>query len=310
LSHSGPLVTIIVPTLNQGRFIRESLQSCLNQDHRPLEVLVVDGGSSDETLSILRAMDAPELKWTSKPDQGVVDAVNRGLARATGDFLAIQSSDDILLPGAISAATKVLAGDPAVGLVYGDVEHVDAESKLTGRDVQGEFDLAEYVGRFMYVPQAGAVFTRAALKALGGWREAFSYAADADFWLRLAVLFHVRKLHRTVARYRYHPGQRDTHRARIARDWEGAVRNLIACGRLNARQRRFAEMGIHLARYRYAADGDWRTRTRELYAAVLANPAAVKDPRFPKRELLPGRDPIWSGLSRLKRKLGIKPRGV
>jgi glycosyltransferase involved in cell wall biosynthesis len=300
-----------VPSLNQGRFIRESLHSCLDQDFRPLELLVLDGGSEDQTLSILREMETrPELRWASEPDEGVVDAVNRGLTRATGDFLAIQSADDVLLPGAISAAVEALAADRAAGLSYGDVEHIDSESRVTGQDVQGPFDLADYVGRFMYVPQPGAVFTRAALAAVGGWRSAFSYAADADFWMRVALRFRVRKLARKVGRYRYHPAQRDTQRARIARDWEGAVRDLMATGRLDRRQRRFAAMGIHLARYRYAPEGHWRTRTRELYAALLANPGALADPRFPKRELLPGRDPIWSVLSRVKRRLGIKPRAA
>jgi glycosyltransferase involved in cell wall biosynthesis len=301
-------VSIVVPSFNQGSFIRETLASCLGQDYRPLEVLVLDGGSTDQTLSILRGIHAPELQWFSEPDRGVVDAVNKGLARATGEFITIQSSDDVFLPGAIAEAVKALQANPAAGLVYGDVELIDANSILIGADVQGGFDLAEYLGRLMYVPQPGTVFTRAARDAIGGWRESFSYTADADFWLRLAVKFPVVKAHRTVARYRYHAGQRDRQRARIARDWECAVRDVIANCRLTGRERRYAEMGIHLARYRYAPDGDWPGRTRALYAAALANPAAVLDPRFPRRELLPGRDPIWRFLSGVKRMLGIPPR--
>lgn len=308
-SRLSTVVSIVIPSFNQGRFIREALVSSLAQDHRPLEVLVIDGGSTDDTLSVLRSVAAPELHWWSEPDRGVVDAVNKGLARAKGDILTIQSSDDVFLPGAVGAAVEALKEDPSAAFVYGDVEYIDEDSVVIGEDVQGCFDLGDYLARLMYVPQPGTFFTRAALEAAGGWREDFSYVADADFWVRLAVRFPVLKLSRKVARYRYHAHQRDRQRARIARDWEGAIRDLLATTRLTSRQRRCALMGIHLARYKYADDADWLGRTRSLYAALRENPLAFADRRIPKKELIPAREPIWRVLSRVKRKLGLKPRG-
>lgn len=305
-----PLVSIIVPSFNQGRFIAETLRSCLDQDYRPLEILVLDGGSTDETVSVLRSFDAPELYWWSEPDRGVVDAVNKGMVKAQGKYISIQSSDDTFLPGAVGAAVQALEDAPDAGLVYGDVEHIDAESRVTGADLQGTFDLAEYLGRLMYVPQPGTFFTREAMSAVGGWREEVSYAADADFWLRIATRFRVLKIDRLVARYRYHPDQRDAQRARIGQDWEQAVTALLASDVLDARQRRYARMGIHLARYHYAPDADWMARTCALYRGLIVNPRAVRDRRFPKRELLPGRDPIWRRLSLIKRALGFRPRAA
>jgi len=305
---SQPLVSIIIPSYNQGKFIRETIQSCLDQDYWPIEIIVQDGASSDETVEVLKSFNAPELFWQSEPDKGVVDAVNLGISRARGDILTIQSSDDVFLPGAISAAVVALQQNPQAGLVYGDVKHIDADSSVTGEDVQGDLDLAGYLGRFMYIPQPGTCFTRAALEGSMGWRAAYSYAADADFWMRIVTRFPTCKLHRFVAAYRYHPDQRDTQKARIARDWEGAITDLLAGARLNARERRYARMGIHLAKYRYAPESDWGYRTRELYAALLANPFAIFDRRFPKRDLFPGRTPIWAMLSRIKRALGFKPR--
>ena len=303
-----PLVSIIIPSFNQGRFIRETIQSCLDQDYRPIEIIVQDGASKDATLDVLKSFAAPELSWLSESDQGVVDAVNRGLKRARGEIITIQSSDDVFLPGAISAAVAALQQNPEAGLVYGDVKLIDAESVVTGADVQGGFDLAEYLGRFMYIPQPGTCFTRAALEAGVGWREAYSYAADADFWLQIVTRYPACKLDCFVAAYRYHPDQRDTEKARIASDWAGSISDHLRNGRMNASQRRYARMGIHLARYRYAPESDWGYRTRQLYAAWLANPLAVFDRRFPKRELFPGRTPIWALLSRIKRALGFRPR--
>lgn len=303
-----PLLTVIVPSFNQGRFIRETLESCLAQEWRPLEVLVLDGGSKDETAEVLRSFRAPELRWWSEPDKGVVDAVNKGLALAAGDIITIQSSDDVFLPGALTAAVQALNASPEAGLVYGDVELIDAQSNMIGADEQGGFDLAEYLGRLQYIPQPGSCFTRAAMQAVGFWREGVSYAADADFWMRIACRFPVVKLPRRVAQYRYHDEQRDTQRARIARDWTQAVSDLLGTGLLDSRQRRYARMGIHLAAHRYAAPGAWRERTAAVYAALLSNPAALRDPRFPKRDLFPGRDPLWAFMSRIKRKLGFAPR--
>jgi glycosyltransferase involved in cell wall biosynthesis len=303
-----PLVSIVVPSYNQGRYIRETIDSCLAQDYRPLEIVVMDGGSRDGTVAVLNSYTAPELRWRSEPDGGVVDAVNKGLRAARGDILTIQSSDDVFLPGAVSAAVKALAGAPQAGFVFGDVELIDADSKLIGVDVIDDFDLDAYLGRLQYVPQPGTCFTRPALDAVGGWRDGVSFAADADFWLRIACRFPVVKLRRRLARYRYHDEQRDTQKAKIARDWKQAVGDLIASGALDAHQQRYARMGMHLADYRYAPPGAWQERTRALYAAALRNPWAVLDPRFPKRELLPGRDPLWALLSRIKRRLGFTPR--
>jgi len=237
-----PLVSIIVPSFNQGTFISETIRSCLAQDYRPLEILVCDGGSDDNTTAVLRAFDAPELRWWSEPDRGVVDAVNKGLARAGGDILTIQSSDDVFLPHAISSMVSALLAEPSPGLVYGDVELIDAESTLIGRDVQGQFDLCAYLGRLEYIPQPGSCFTRAAYAATGGWRDSVSYAADADFWMRIASRFPVVHVSRVVARYRYHDEQRDRQRLHIERDWIAAVDDLMKSGLLTRRQRRFARM--------------------------------------------------------------------
>ncbi|MBK8742588.1 MAG: hypothetical protein IPM02_25240 [Betaproteobacteria bacterium] len=182
--------------------------------------------------------------------------------------------------------------------------------RLIGADIQGEFDFAAYLGRFQYIPQPGTCFTRAAMLATGQWRDKVSYAADADFWMRMASRFPTMKLNQRVARYRYHTGQRDTQRAQIARDWAIAVSDLLRQNVLDRRQSRYARMGIYLAHYRYAKPECWWVRTRMLYGALFANPVAVLDQRFPKRELLPARDPLFRFLSRVKRKLGFRPRSA
>ena len=111
---AAPLLSVIVPSYNQGQYLGATLDSIFAQDYRPLEVLVVDGASSDNSVDLLRdyAGRHPELRWWSEPDSGVVEAVNKGLDRARGEFAAIQSSDDIYHPGALREAVEI---DPRKG---------------------------------------------------------------------------------------------------------------------------------------------------------------------------------------------------
>ena len=306
---NNSLVTIIVPSFNQGRFIKETLDSILSQDYRPIEVLVIDGASTDQTVAVLESFsNVSELKWWSEADGGVTDAVNKGLARAQGSIIGIQSSDDVYLPGAISAAVDFMQAHRDIALAYGDVELIDENSMVTGRDVLEAFDLKYYLGRFTYIPQPSAFFRRDVIEQIGGWRPEVSYAADADLWMRIAVRHKAARIERLMARYRYHSDQRDTQKAKIARDWEKMIRDLLAANDFDGSMRRFAEMGIYLAKHRYTPESDWKRRTRFLYQAAAANPRAVFHPCFPRRELFPGREPIWKFLSRMKRRLGFRPR--
>jgi len=307
-SRDGALLSIIIPSYNQGTFIADTIDSILSQDYRPIEVLVIDGASKDGTVAVLESYrGAPELTWWSEPDGGVVDAVNKGLARARGEVIGIQSSDDVYLPGAFSAVMQDLAADPGLALVYGDVEYIDAQSRVTGRTNLPRFDFHEYVGKLSFIPQPAAFFTAAGARAAGRWREDVSYAADAEFFLRLLAGSKAKKIDRLVARYRYHEGQRDKAGLRIAKDWERSIES-YARG-TDRSLRRFARSGIALTRYHYTPEGDWVRRTLDLYRAIAINPALLRRREIrAERELIPGRYPIWRLLSRLKRLLGFNPR--
>lgn len=302
-----PLISIVIPSYNQGRYIRETIDSVLEQDYRPIEVLVFDGASNDETVDVLKSYDVPELQWWSERDRGVVDAVNKGLVRARGDIVAIQSSDDVYVPGALAAVVDAFREIPGLGLVYGDVEYIDADSCVGGRTYLPPFTLHEYVGKLNYIPQPAAFFTAEAMRATGEWRADISYAADAEFFLRIAMRFSVKKLDRILARYRYHDEQRDQAAERIVRDWHTAIEPLTRSS--DRRLRRYARSSIDLTRIRYTPDSQWLRRTIAAYHALMINPAVIRSADFRAiRDLLPARYPIWRLLSQIKRRLGFRPR--
>jgi len=301
------LLSVIVPSFNQGQYIRETLDSILAQEHRPLEVLVIDGGSTDDTVDVLRSYgDLPELQWWSEPDQGVVDAVNKGLARVKGELVGIQSSDDAYAPGAFTPVVEAFRAAPELGLVYGDVEYIDAASRTTGCTHLPPFDLRQYIGKRTYIPQPAAFFTAAAMRAAGPWRADVSYAADAEFFLRIAERFPVRKLDRTLARYRYHPAQRDKEATRIPRDWAKAIEPWTR--HPDALTRRSARAGIWMVHHAYTPETRWARRTYLLYRMIAADPSLLRHPDVRIRELIPLGSPLMRLLSRLKQSLGFRPR--
>lgn len=299
-----PLVSIVIPSFNQGRYIRETIDSTLAQDYRPIEVLVFDGGSKDDTLDVLKSYHGiPELQWWSEPDRGVVDAVNKGLARVRGEIVAIQSSDDIYVPGAFRAVLDEFRHSSAA-LVYGDVEYIDAQSQVGGRTNLPPFDLRQFIGKRTFIPQPAAFFTAEAMRRAGKWRDDISYAADSEFYLRIATQSPVRKIDRVLARYRYHDDQRDKAAARVPRDWAKAIEPWTKSP--DRATRRAARSGIDFVRIRYTPERRWARRTMLVWHALLVNPPLIVDEEFraANPDLLPGRYPIFRTLVWLKRYAG------
>src|SRR5260221_5302272 len=124
------LVSIVTPSYNQGKFIRETIESVLTQDYANIEYWVIDGGSTDETLGILQQYENdPRFHWISEPDKGQSDAINKGWSRCQGDVLAWLCSDDLYCPGAIRTQVDYLLSHPDVDAVYGDVLFVDVDNR-------------------------------------------------------------------------------------------------------------------------------------------------------------------------------------
>lgn len=302
-----PLISVVVPSFNQGGFIRRTIESCLEQDYRPIEIVVIDGASTDNTVAVLESFGAvPELRWVSETDKGVVDAVNKGLARARGEIACIQSSDDFFLPGCFSAVAEEFRRNPSAGLVFGDVERVDADGNISFSPRQPPYTLARLLARELFVYQPTAFFRRDLALRLGGWNPEIPYVPDLDLWMRLAFHAPVVQCRAVLAAYRTHPGQRDRHRDRIYRDY---LRMLAISKELAAAPLRLklaAKAGAALLKFRYG--GPWTNAqlTAAAWTALLCRPALLFSAALPRHRLVPG----YFALTGLRRKLLGAGRGA
>jgi glycosyltransferase involved in cell wall biosynthesis len=201
------LVSVVTPSLNQARYLREAIESVRAQTYDPVEHIVVDGGSTDGTLDILAEYEG--LRWTSEPDDGQSQAVNKGFAMARGDVFGWLNADDAYEPHAVAEA---LAGIQGVGFVYADVTRVN-DDHLEPRRIRSRptWDFWTEVNEGNGVFSPSVFFTREAFEAVGGLDESLHLAMDYDLWLKIGARYGARHLDRVWAFQRIH-GEAKTFR--------------------------------------------------------------------------------------------------
>jgi len=184
-----PRLTVITPSLNQGRYLERTLRSVLDQGHPDVEYIVVDGGSTDDSVEILQRFDDRIDFWVSEPDSGQANAINKGLARATGDVVAYINSDDYYLPGAFATALSAFGESTAVRWVAGTCRYVhpDGTVEVLLRPTRPQRPRARLVHDTWYVAQASSFWRREVFEEFGPLREDLHFVFDTEFGLRLAL---------------------------------------------------------------------------------------------------------------------------
>jgi len=177
-------VSVVTPSLNQGRFIGRTLQSVADQGPVVGEHYVVDGGSTDATVALLQAAPGP-VRWLSEADGGQADAVNKAIAGTGGDIIAWINSDDIYYPGAIARVVRYFAEHPEVDVVYGCADHIDEHDAVIAPYPVEPFAL-ERLYQTCFICQPAAFFRRRCIATHGALDERLHFCMDYEFWLRLA----------------------------------------------------------------------------------------------------------------------------
>ncbi|MBI9049648.1 MAG: glycosyltransferase [Anaerolineaceae bacterium] len=197
-------VTIVTPSFNQAKFLERTIQSVLNQDYDDLEYIIIDGGSDDGSVDIIRKYEDRLAYWISEKDLGQTDAINKGFAKASGEVLAWLNSDDTYEPGAIKEAVIYLEEHPEVGLLYGDGNFIDTENRIIGQFPSRQTDYQRLRNGYVHICQQSAFFRADLWRKVAPLDPSFYFAMDYDLWVRLANISEVKYVQKLWANFRLH----------------------------------------------------------------------------------------------------------
>ena len=279
MESESPLVSIVMPSFNQVSYLETALRSVLEQDYPNVELIVIDGGSTDGSLEILKRYDDRLAHWQSRPDKGQADAINQGLRRSNGEFVAWLNSDDVYLPEAIREAVEALQSNPDVGMVYADGYMVDAELKLLDRHTYPQVNLIDLLC-FEVILQPAVFMRRQALEEIGLLNQFYNLILDHELWVRIASHYPLKHVSRFWCLERTHAAAKTiaqsdafVDEARKLIDWAWQQPNMKE--QMTANKNR-VDAGLKIFSARRLIDaGQFRGAFRLLIKATWIHPRSV-----------------------------------
>jgi GT2 family glycosyltransferase len=267
-------IGIVTPSLNQGRYIRKAIASVLSQKVQNLEYVVIDGGSSDETLDSLRSFDA-KLRWVSEPDRGTADAINKGFKLVGGDILGWLNSDDLYYEGALETVQEFFERNPDVDLVYGDANHVDEKGNFIEKYPTESWSWERF-HEICFISQPATFFRRRLVHEFGGLDSRYPHCVDYELWIRWAKAgAKYQHLPKTLAATRLHSEAKTVAKRRACHE---DINNIL--------RDHFGKVPLRwILNYAYAAADDRGTpREQQLrFAGALVKESVIAAARWNRR---------------------------
>lgn len=227
-----PKISVVTCSYGQARYLDATLRSVIEQGYGKLEYIVVDGGSQDGSVDIIRGHAAALAWWVSEPDRGQTDALIKGFAHANGDIQGWLCSDDLLLPGALAEVARFFERHPEVDAVYGDSVWIDAAGNFLRCKREIAFDRFVMLFDHNYIPQPSMFWRRSLYERVGGLDPRFNLAMDNDLWERFSRHGRIAHLPVYLSCMRYYPAQKTRAMRPQGMREDAEIRSRDALGRV------------------------------------------------------------------------------
>lgn len=214
---SWPKISVVTPSFNQGQFLERTILSVLNQNYPNLEYTIMDGGSTDDSVEIIKKYEKYLAHWVSEKDGGQADAIRKAFNCSAGEILAYLNSDDTYNPDALKEVACAFAKDPTADLVFGNTNFIDTNDDVAGecRFTKFHFSTLIYEGTCLHQP--AAFWTRHAYDGVGGLNPCYRFCMDYDFFCRLGKNGRFRHIRETLANFRVHEAAKSSTISHVGR---------------------------------------------------------------------------------------------
>lgn len=222
-----PKLTIITPSYNQADYLERTILSVLNQNYPNLEYIIVDGGSTDHSVEVIKKYESYLTYWVSEKDRGQVHAINKALAKATGDWISFQNSDDVYFAGTFERFGKAATEQPA-DILYGDLFMITPDDEVTEILKTTSYSLTCQILEGMQIHNQSLFFKRALVEKYGGFDESYRFAFDYEFITRYTMhdSTRIRKVEGLGGALRVHPDAKSSTIAAVGKEEHVRIQKL------------------------------------------------------------------------------------
>jgi len=203
-----PKISVVVPSFNQAQYLELALRSIVDQPYPHLELIVIDGGSTDGSVDIIRRYLGHVTFWCSEPDGGQTQGIIKGFTHASGDVLCFLNSDDLFEPGSLREVGEFFSQHPGADAVYGNALLIDANGNGLRPQKEIPFSRFIFLHTYNYIPSMSMFWRRSIYDRAGGFNPAFQMAFDADLWMRFSDHGTIKHVARQWSRMRFYPEQK------------------------------------------------------------------------------------------------------
>lgn len=227
---SLPKISVVTPTFNQGKYIEATLRSVHEQGYPNLEHIVIDGGSTDGTVDVIRRFDDQIAFWSSEPDDGQTDALIKGFSKATGDIFCWLNSDDLFVPTTLMEVAAFFDSHDEARFVYGDSQWVDVDGHFIKPKREHRWNEFVWLNDHNFIPQPSTFWRAEIYREVGGLDISFDLAMDADLWIRFAKVTAPIHVPRLWSSMRFYAEQKNTRMRKQSLEEMGRIRARYGLG--------------------------------------------------------------------------------